>query len=65
MGSHIKGFNLELTNWAYKVLIGLEFSEILLDLRQPCQYMVKPNSSLDFDSLLDKDWIKSIALNLI
>ena len=27
--------------------------------------MVKPNSSLDLDSVLDKDWIKSIALNLI
>ena len=65
MGSHIRGFNIELINWAYKVLIGLEFSEILLGLRKPCWHMVKFNFSLDFDSLLDKDWIKSIALNLI
>ena len=27
--------------------------------------MVKPNFSLNFDSLLNKDWIKSIVLNLI
>ena len=27
--------------------------------------MVKLNSSLDLDFLLDKDWIKSIPLNLI
>ena len=32
IGSHIKRFNLKLTNWTYEVLIGLGFSEILLDL---------------------------------
>ena len=64
VGSHIKRFYLKLTNWAYEVLIRLGFIEILLGLRKPCKHMVKPNSSLDLDFLLDKDWIKSIALNL-
>ena len=36
MESHIKRFNLELTNWAYEVLIGLEFNKILVGLREPC-----------------------------
>ena len=64
MGSHIKRFNLELTNRTYEVLIGLGFIKILLGLREPYQHMVKPISSLDLDFILDKDWIKSIALNL-
>ena len=27
--------------------------------------MIKPNASINLDFSLDKDWIKSIALNLI
>ena len=33
--SHIKGFNFEFINWAYEVLIGLGFIEILLGLIEP------------------------------